>query len=129
MGYRSCTKRTACAAWRWGKSGRCLSLLFLCSLTALLYGNSTGIVREGLPLDFYNLLIDLFVFLVGGDAAHDKSRKIGRQASRHVGTGRDKLYHLRTRVFFQQAGTPAHPDINLLVLFTVFLPSFYRLFS
>ena len=62
-----------------------------------LYGNSTGIVRGRLPLDFYNLLIDLFVFLVGGDAAHDKSRKIGRQASRHVGTGRDTLYHLRTR--------------------------------
>ena len=94
-------------------------------------------------MDFYNLLIDLFVFLAGGDAAHDKSRKIGRQASRHVGTVRDKLYHLRTRVFFQQAGTPAHPDRpsksplkgdfvageDACVPGHKFIGSFYRLFA
>ena len=80
-----------------------ISLLFLCSLAALLYGNSTGIVRGGLQLDFYNLLIDLFVFLAGGDA-HVNPRKIGMQASRHVGTGRDKLYHLRTRFSFSRRG-------------------------
>ena len=97
MGYRSCTKRTACAAWRWGKSGRCRSLLFLCSLTALLDGNSTGIVREGLPLDFYNLLIDLFVFF---SRRGRSTRQVSKNREASIPTRRDRS---------GQVVPPAHP--------------------